>query len=114
MNVDNLQSVGRLLREPLAVPDLDPVADTLRRALDPSYARLRALHDRMAAGDVDIDGRSHAAILREERAGHGGTRWQCAECHLIGTVHGPGDTCTSCGYAHDRHGRGQHRAVSVA
>lgn len=114
MDVSALQDVGRALRGPSGVPALDPAADALAQALRPSYARARALHARMAAGEVDLDGRSAAAVLREERRGHGGTRWQCAECHRIGTVHGPGDACTSCGYRHDSHGRGQHRAVSVA
>lgn len=109
-----MQNVARAPRGPQAVPALDPAADALARALRPSYARARALHERMATGDIDIDGASAASVLRRERAGHGGTRWQCAECHLIGTVQGPGDRCTSCGYTHDPHGRGQHRAVSVA
>jgi hypothetical protein len=69
----------------------------------------------MAAGELDLDGRSAAAILREERRGHGGTRYACASCHLIGTVQGPGDTCSSCGYRHDaRRGAGAHQARAVS
>lgn len=115
MNISALQDVARALRGPSAVPALDPAADALARALRPSYARARTLHERMAAGDVDIDGRSAAAVRRTERAGHGGSRYACAECHLVGTVQGPGDTCSSCGYVHDaRRGTGAHQARVVA
>jgi hypothetical protein len=76
----------------VGVPDLDPAADALARALRPAYARQRALHDRMADGEIDIDGRSASAVLRVERAGHGGTRWQCAEW-----MECPADTCPEQG-----------------
>lgn len=76
----------------------------LLRQVETAWARV---HGHRAPASAD-------AIIRRERAGHGGTRWQCSACHLIGTVQGPGDTCRSCGYVHDRHGRGQHRAVSVS
>lgn len=115
MNLDALRAVGGALVAPLPVAPLDPRADTLARALRPSYARARALHERMASGDVDIDGRSAAAVLREARRGHGGTRYACASCNLVGTVQGPGDTCRSCGYVHDaRRGSGAHQARAVA
>lgn len=78
------------------------IDSVLARQVEVAWARI---HGKRPPTSAD-------AIVRAARRG-GGTRWQCADCHLIGTVYGPGDTCRKCGYSHDAHGQGQHRAVSV-
>jgi hypothetical protein len=49
-------------------------------------------------------------VRRAEGRGNSRGTFQCAECHRVGTVLSPVDTCRSCGYSH---GGVNHRAVSV-
>lgn len=105
MDLQALQRAGAATR-----PALEPFADDLRRRFDPRYARARQVADEILAGERDAYGRTADAVRRAEGRGNSRGTFQCAECHRVGTVLSPVDTCRSCGYSH---GGVNHRAVSV-
>lgn len=71
---------------------------------------LRDLRVRLGARERVQTRRSSAAILREERAGHGPGRFACWACRRLG-LQGARQTCPGCGYAHGS--AGHHDAVPV-
>jgi hypothetical protein len=106
MDLQALQRAGAATR-----PALEPFADELRRRFDARYDRARQMADEIAAGARDpLTGRTADAVRRAEGRGNSRGTFQCWECHLVGTVLSPVDTCRSCGYSH---GGINHRAVSV-
>lgn len=110
MNLAALQTAGQAVKD--SRPALQPFADELRRQLDPRYARMREIHDDIAAGIRDIDGSSLETAVRREARGRGAVpRHQCWNCHLVGTVRSRFGCCSKCGYSH---GRDNHEAVTVS